>query len=58
MRRAEQATEGGGVMEQWHELMLARARELVEKGGLTAWQIAERTGVSERTVQRMMRGSR
>lgn len=45
-------------MEQWHELMLARARELVEKGGLTAWQIAERTGVSERTVQRMMRGSR
>lgn len=45
-------------MGEWHEMMLARARELVGKGGLTAWQISERTGIPEGTVQRMMREAR
>lgn len=41
-------------MNEWHQMMVERARELVAKGNLTPWQISQRTGVSEKTVQRMM----
>lgn len=45
-------------MSEWHAMMVELARELVAKGNLEAWQIAERTGISVKTVERMMRGSR